>query len=102
MDHTITIATRQAPIDTLELPTMGTLYRWECSCDEAGLTWKSTESAARQGADFHCDVARANAIQAIRRHAQAVLDTLGPVDPEDNYYLAEAVHHLTRALTEGR
>src|SRR5216683_2058991 len=41
MDHTITITTRQAPVDTLEPPTMGTLYRWECSCGKAAMSWKS-------------------------------------------------------------
>jgi len=53
MDHTITIATRQAPIDTLEPPTMGTLYRWECSCKESGLTWRSTWEAAWSAGGRH-------------------------------------------------
>jgi hypothetical protein len=57
MDHTITIATKQAPIDTLEPPTMGTLYRWECSCGKAGMSWKSTEEASRFAAVAHLEAA---------------------------------------------
>ncbi len=53
MNHTITIATRQAPVDTLEPPTMGTLYRWECSCGKTQLTWRSTPSAAAFAAGAH-------------------------------------------------
>lgn len=41
MDHIITIATKQAPIDTLEPPTMGTLYRWECSCGDSAIGWRA-------------------------------------------------------------
>jgi len=52
-DHTITIATRQAPIDTLEPPTMGTLYRWECSCGKAGMSWRASEESARINGVHH-------------------------------------------------
>jgi len=52
-DHAITIATRQAPIDTLEPPTMGALYRWECSCGKTQLTWRSEWSAAWSAAGSH-------------------------------------------------
>lgn len=53
MDHTITIATRQALIDTLEPPTMGTLYRWECSCGVGARTWRSTTNAIARAAIAH-------------------------------------------------
>ncbi len=57
--HTITIATRQAPIDTLEPPTMGTLYRWECSCGLKGMSWKSTDSGATYAGLVHANTASA-------------------------------------------
>lgn len=53
IDHTITIATRQGPIDTLEPPTMGTLYRWECSCGKAGMSWRFSRVAAVSAATSH-------------------------------------------------
>jgi len=53
MDHTITIATRQAPIDTLEPPTMGTLYRWECSCGTKALGWRANESTTVRLGSLH-------------------------------------------------
>jgi hypothetical protein len=52
-DHTITIATKQAPIDTLDPPTMGTLYRWECSCEEAGRTWRANRSSVEKLGQIH-------------------------------------------------
>jgi hypothetical protein len=53
MDHTITIATKSAPIDTLEPPTMGTLYRWECSCGLKGMAWRAMKAATEHGAEAH-------------------------------------------------
>lgn len=67
MDHTITIATRQAPIDTLEPPTMGTLYRWECSCGLKAMSWKSTEEASRFAALGHLE----SAVEEANRIAEA-------------------------------
>jgi hypothetical protein len=56
-DHAITIATRQAPIDTLDPPTMGTLYRWECSCGRVQMTWRWARSAAEFAGMAHVSAA---------------------------------------------
>jgi hypothetical protein len=56
-DHTITIATRQGPIDTLEPSTIGTLYRWECSCGKAGMSWRSAVEGARNAGLAHINAA---------------------------------------------
>lgn len=61
MDHTITIATRQAPIDTLEPPTMGTLFRWECSCGKAQLTWRYGYIGALRPGETHVRMSAAKA-----------------------------------------
>jgi hypothetical protein len=60
-DHTITIATKQAPIDTLEPPTLGTLYRWECSCGVAAQASRSNWELAWRAAGTHVHIAQVKA-----------------------------------------
>ena len=67
MNHTIIIATRQAPIDTLEPPTMGTLYRWECSCGKAGMSWRASAQAVAKLGQIHVLEIAVESIEAVPR-----------------------------------